>query len=151
MTKTKAADLPHGYWHTLREAALAASGGPWERSKQSDAVVSGDERRLAQVDEAHLLAYGGFVVAESMQPSDRRYVLLVDPAHGLAIAALMLRADDSPLTLEQARVVRSWAVDLECSNARVAELFDVTWGGGTDLGRGDELCAEARRVLGEAW
>jgi hypothetical protein len=144
------ADLPRGFFHFMREAAAACTPGPWRQSeKASDAIVSATADRSQ--DDRETEHYGGKVVAETMQPSDRRYVALLSPDVGLAIANLVLRAEASSLTLDQARVVRSWAVELECSNARVAELFDGLWGGGTDMGRGDEICAEARRVLAEGW
>lgn len=145
-----AAELPKGFFHFMRDAAAACTRGPWQLSeKATDALVA--DPALCPDNDGHLAHYGGSLVAESMQPSDRRYVALMNPSNGLAIAALMLRAEASSLTLEQARIIRSWSVELECSNARVAELFDGLWGGGTDLGRGDEICAEARRVLAEAW
>jgi hypothetical protein len=138
-----------GYWHALREAAQAVEmPGPWRAGDHHYNAIVADPK-YDKADDAQY--YGGALVAESCQPKNARYIALLSPDVGLAIADLVLRAEDSPLTLEQARVIRSWAVDLECSNARVLELFDLTWGGGTDLGRGDELCAEARRLLGEAW
>ncbi len=144
------AELPHGFFHFLRDAAAACTPGPWRQSEKAGGCVIADAKHCLEGGE-HLDFYGGAVVAESMQASDQRYVALLSPEVGLAIANLVLRAEASSLTLEQARVVRSWAVELECSNARVAELFDGLWGGGTDIGRGDEICAEARRVLAEAW
>ena len=144
------AELPRGFFHFMRDAAAACTPGPWRQSAKASGCVIADAKHVAEGDE-HLDFYGGAVVAESMQTSDQRYVALLSPDVGLAIANLVLRAEAASLTLEQARVVRSWAVELECSNARVAELFDGLWGGGTDPGRGDEICAEARRVLAEAW
>lgn len=141
--------FPRGYWHALREAAKAVEmPGSWRAGDgRYDAIVA--DPKYDKANDAEY--YGGALVAESCQPKNARYIALLSPEAGLAIADLILRVEDSALSFDQARVVRSWAVDLECSNARVAELFDLTWGGGTDIGRGDELCAEARRVLGEAW
>lgn len=148
---TDAFTIPHGYWDRLRELAKAVEvPGQWSApgSASRMSAIIGDEKYDKAGDAKY---YGGALVAESCPPNVARYIALLDPRFGLAIAELMLRAEDTPLTLDQARVIRSWAVDLECSNARVAELFARTWGGSTDRDRGDQLCAEARRLLGEAW
>lgn len=144
------AALPKGFFHFMRDAAAACTPGPWRKSeKASDALVADTSDRSQ--DDRETEYYGGAVVAESMQTSDQRYVALMNPSNGLAIANLFLRAEGAAMTLDQARVVRTWHVDLECSGARVAELFDGLWGGGTDIGRGGEIVAEAKRVLAEAW
>jgi hypothetical protein len=52
----------------------------------------------------------------------------------------------TPLSTEQAKVIRTWRVDLGCSWGRVDELAEKVWG--FRMGPG-ELCEHAARVLGE--
>jgi hypothetical protein len=140
------------FFERLRELALAATPGNWRQSPNaSDAIIADPvpgQRELSNSERDH---YGGLVIGESMSEANRRYIEMLSPPATLALLATLLRLVDSPLTLDQARVIRSWAVDLECSNGRVAELFAYTWGGDTGQDRGDRLCIEARKLLGEAW
>ncbi len=51
-----------------------------------------------------------------------------------------------PISEEQARVIRTWRVDLGCTWGRVDELAEKVWG--FRMGPG-ELCEYAARILGE--
>ena len=56
----------------------------------------------------------------------------------------------TPIDEQQARVIRTWRVDLGCSWRRVAALYASVWGGATDQERGAFLCETAANMLGEA-
>lgn len=137
----------------LRELAQAASPGPWRPSASAgDAIITDQRPGGRPMNEDELRYYGGELVAESMAQANRLYVSMASPAAVLPLLDALLGLPGSPLTLDQARVIRTWAVDLECSNARVAELFERTFRSGNgDPAFGDRVCAEARRLLGEAW
>lgn len=53
------------------------------------------------------------------------------------------------VTLERAKIIRTWRVDLGCTWGRVAELFDAVWRGVPGGAFGAWLCGEAARLLGE--
>ncbi len=57
------------------------------------------------------------------------------------------------MTREQALVVRTWRVDLDCSWGRVGELYLSVWGSGDGCNSfseyGARLCEEAAKLLGE--
>jgi hypothetical protein len=54
------------------------------------------------------------------------------------------------LSIEQAKVIKTWRVELGCSWRRVAELYMQVWAD-RDITQmhGIELCAEAAELLGE--
>lgn len=140
------------FFDRLRELALAAGGEQWRQSaKAGDAVVAGSEEPPADADErtvANYKDYGGEVIGESMGQAKARYISFMSPKAALAIASQMLAAADSTLTIEQARVIRTRRVELECTYGRVAELAAMVWGKETGQLNGDRLCAEAERLLG---
>jgi len=55
----------------------------------------------------------------------------------------------TPLTTEQARVIRTWRVDLGCSWSRVGELWRKAYPDSGLQTDGGQLCQWAAQALGE--
>lgn len=140
------------FFDRLRDLALAAGGEEWRQSgSASDSVVTGPEDPPPDADEstrAEFGYYGGQLVGESIGPAKARYIAFMSPKVALAIAEQMLVAADSPLTIEQARVIQIWRVELECSYGRIGELAAQVWGKESGAPSGANLCTDAERLLG---
>lgn len=135
----------------LRDAARAATQGHWRPGKNGGSVVTDERHAPAQfiggADEvAH---YGGFLVCESIRGSNQTFVSMFCPPVALAIVDTLLRETTLSMSLEQARVIRTWVVELACSSAHVGELAANVWGGEGDPEAGRRLVREAEALLGE--
>jgi hypothetical protein len=53
------------------------------------------------------------------------------------------------LSVEQAKVIKTWRVELGCSWRRVAELYNMVWGCGLSQHEGRDLCCDAAELLGD--
>lgn len=140
----------------LRELATNAAGQypDWRKSKQSDAIVRGPETPPADASVSecqNYYDYGGQLVCETIGRTNLDYLLFMDPRAAIALADQMLKAAESPLTVEQARVIETWRVDLECTYGRVSELAAEVWGTATGQLVGEQLCAEASLLLGRSF
>lgn len=135
------------FFDRLREIARAAGGEQW-RIGRCGAVVTGPEAPTVDSPKTDQDYYGGDLVCESISERRAKFVVLMSPKVSIAIADQMLEAATSPLTIEQARVIHTWRVELECSYGRVAELSALVWGRSSNSLDGEQLCVEAERLLG---
>lgn len=82
-------------WETLERLAKAATPGPWVATERYGAVASIDPDALAAWVNKHpdghrdVVAYGGALVGESMQDSDRAFVAAANPSQVLALLTLL--------------------------------------------------------------
>ncbi len=144
------------FFQRLRDVARAAGGARWRSCNGGgSAIVKGPEHPPATAterDSDEFRYYGGALVAESIfAKAEKEFMLFMDPETALAISKQMLVAEDSPLTIEQARVIATWRVNLECSYGRVGELAAIVWGKDSAQLSGERLCAEAERLLGRTF
>lgn len=141
----------------LEEVAAKATPGPWrvplpgdDRVKMYGQVVADWKYRRAGETDDDRDVYGGSLICESVEPRNARFIALFDPKVALLLLEFVLRVDHAEFTVDEARVVRTWRVDLGCTEARISELVYSAWGYGSghaDGGHG--YCAKAADLLGE--
>jgi hypothetical protein len=144
------------FFQRLRELAYAAGRNhhAWREGKKYNAVVcgpAGTTEGLTEDEQREVEVYGGLMVCESAAPTVRRFMSFMDPRAAFALAEQMLRSEASPLTIEQARVIATWRVDLGCTWGRVGELAEIVWGKESGQLAGERLCAEAEQLLGRCF
>lgn len=146
------------FLRVLEEAAIKATPGPWRSPvrdeephiKMYGQVVADWKHRHQGETEDDREAYGGALVCESVAPKNARFIALFDPSVALMLLEFVLRARYAEFTADEARVVRTWRVDLGCSESRVAELVFKAWGYGNGHALdGHDYCVKAAELLGE--
>lgn len=135
----------------LRDAARAATQGHWRPGKSSGSVVTDVAHAPPEfiVGADEILYYGGHLVCESIRGANAAFVSMLCPPVALALVEALLRETTLSMSLEQARVIRTWVVELACSSAHVGELAANVWGGEGDPEAGRRLVREAEALLGE--
>jgi hypothetical protein len=80
----------------LRERASEATPGPWYSTEESHryGALVGPARKSTRADEVD--GYGGELIGESVEADNRAYLQVVNPAVGLALAAV-LDAEAGPI------------------------------------------------------